>query len=645
MHTLLLLAVLGCTDKDTTASDTGGTTASDSGLTGDSGVVDADADGVPAHQDCDDSDPSVGAAFPVYEDVDGDGYGDDATETTACDVGEGWSEQGGDCDVEEATINPGAQEVCDDAGTDEDCDSLVDDADDSVDASTGSEFPVDADGDGYGDADTTVWACDEPAGTPDNTDDCNDDEASVNPDATEICDDGWDNDCDGTANGCGLYGDALIEDVAAVRYIGPEGGYTGVAMSYLGDQDGDGLPEALLGDPQHDAADNNEGIAWVVYSGATGDIDLMTQADVTLVGDVRGIAAGSSVHGLGDYDGDGIADVTLGAPSGSVGYEDQAYVIYGPVSTDGTIAGLADAMFTEQAHAGTNLDSADFDGDGASDLIVTSLTGSTRHEVSNSGAVHVITGGARWSGGAELADVSAHEFYGETSSSWLGGAGSGQDGVAAGDLNADGLPDLVMGSKNYDNYQGRGYVFLSPLPTSPTNAGDADWWMEGQGSDDTADVVAVAEDLDGDGYGDLLISEADAGRTLVFLGSDSWSGDTDSGGRDHSLYANTYPFHPGTHISTGDIDGDGQEDILLGDEYHSDYAGGAWVIYGPLTASVDLETEVGAGNIGALTGPDDARVGRAAVTGHDANGDGRDDLLLGSEYYAHTAYLVFSSGI
>jgi len=645
MQTLVLLALMtACDDKDT-ATDSGPTADTGSAATDDTGVVDADDDGVTSDQDCDDDDPEVGGPSAWYDDDDDDGYGDDATETQACEGGDGLSDVGGDCDDGDAAIHPGAAEVCDDLDTDEDCDGTVDDGDASVDSSTQGEWPVDADGDGYGDHEGPVLACDEPADTPDNTDDCDDSEASVNPGATEICGDGWDNDCDGTANGCGLYGDALVEDKAAVRFIGPEGGYTGVAMSFAGDQNGDGVEDFLLGDPQFDNPDRNEGIAWIVYGGVTGDVDLMTQADVTLTGDVRGTSAGSAVSGGGDFDGDGVADLMIGAPAGSVGYEDQAYLYYGPVTASGAVEASADAMFTEYANAGTNLDYADFDGDGADDMIVTSQTGSARQDPSYSGGVHVVLGGTRYSGGSELVDVSSHEFYGESASAWLGGAGSGQDGVDAGDVDGDGVPDLVMGSKNYDNYKGRAYLFVAPLPTSPTIASDADWIMEGQGHDDTADAVTVATDLDDDGYGDLVIGEADAGRTLVFSGSASWSGQVDSGGRDYSIYASTYPYHPGTHLSTGDLDGDGREDLILGDEYHQDYAGGLWVVYGPLTANVDLETDVASGTIGALTGPEGARLGRMAITGRDANGDGLDDILLGSEYYAHTAYLIYGEGL
>ncbi|MCB9746378.1 MAG: putative metal-binding motif-containing protein [Alphaproteobacteria bacterium] len=86
-----------------------------------------------------------------------------------------------DCDDDDPTINPGGVEVCDALDRDEDCDGLVDDADDSV-VSGFSNFWPDDDGDGYGDpAGPLVEACDAPQGYSDNDRDCDDADASRNP--------------------------------------------------------------------------------------------------------------------------------------------------------------------------------------------------------------------------------------------------------------------------------------------------------------------------------------------------------------------------------------------------------------------------------------------------------------------------------
>lgn len=97
-----------------------------------------------------------------------------------------------DCDDGDASVYPGADELCD--GVDNDCDAVVDEAD-AVDAS--SWYP-DVDGDGYGDAAAeAVVACEAPAADDmDNADDCDDTAYTSNPDAPELCADGLDNDCD-----------------------------------------------------------------------------------------------------------------------------------------------------------------------------------------------------------------------------------------------------------------------------------------------------------------------------------------------------------------------------------------------------------------------------------------------------------------
>jgi predicted outer membrane repeat protein len=163
--------------------------------TDDTGEVsgDADGDGVPRGEDCDDSDPDVGAPETWYADRDGDGWGDPSTSQVSCDEPDEFVLGEGDCDDEDATIHPDASEVCD--AVDNDCDGLSDDDDDSLDASTATYWYPDADVDGYGDYGGWVAACLAPTGYVEDATDCDDALYEVNPGATEVCDD-LDNDCD-----------------------------------------------------------------------------------------------------------------------------------------------------------------------------------------------------------------------------------------------------------------------------------------------------------------------------------------------------------------------------------------------------------------------------------------------------------------
>ena len=173
---------------------------------------DGDEDGYIGEQyggdDCNDEDPSIGphavevcdevdnncdgqidedVMTTFYSDLDGDGYGTEAEVTEACTQPAGTSSFSGDCDDDNADISPGQDEVCD--GIDNDCDDVADE---------GTKIAVfeDVDDDGYGNDDTIDAACPDavPSGWSTVGLDCNDDDSSINPDATEVCDD-IDNDC------------------------------------------------------------------------------------------------------------------------------------------------------------------------------------------------------------------------------------------------------------------------------------------------------------------------------------------------------------------------------------------------------------------------------------------------------------------
>ncbi|MCB9794199.1 MAG: hypothetical protein H6741_15905 [Alphaproteobacteria bacterium] len=191
--------------------------------------IDNDCDG--AVDDADDSlDASTGATF--YADGDGDGYGDADAALQACEAPSGAVEDSSDCDDGDATVNPGATEVCNDV--DDDCDGAVDDADDSLDVSSGASWYADSDGDGYGDAAALTQACEAPSGAVSDSSDCDDGDAAVNPAASEVCD-GVDNDCDGD-----------VDDADASLDLSTQ-------STWYDDSDGDGYGDASLSSQACDA--------------------------------------------------------------------------------------------------------------------------------------------------------------------------------------------------------------------------------------------------------------------------------------------------------------------------------------------------------------------------------------------------------
>ncbi len=149
--------------------------------------------------DCDgeiDEDPEDG--IQIFQDSDGDGFGDPDVSAVQCNAPLGWTTVTGDFDDADPSVYPGADEVCD--GKDNDGNGVVDD--EPVDGLTAY---ADQDGDGYGDTGTAVATCGLPEGMVDVPGDCDDTEPAVHPGAEEVCD-GFDNDCDGTVdNDC--YGD------------------------------------------------------------------------------------------------------------------------------------------------------------------------------------------------------------------------------------------------------------------------------------------------------------------------------------------------------------------------------------------------------------------------------------------------------
>jgi hypothetical protein len=123
-----------------------------------------------------------------YADNDGDSYGDPLVSVSNCYQPIGYVTNSDDCDDNDPAINPSAPELCD--GIDNNCDGLIDN---DINFMT---FYIDADNDGFGSSDMSITDCQVPTGYVTNDLDCDDTQASINPDAIEICDE-IDNNCDG----------------------------------------------------------------------------------------------------------------------------------------------------------------------------------------------------------------------------------------------------------------------------------------------------------------------------------------------------------------------------------------------------------------------------------------------------------------
>ena len=123
-----------------------------------------------------------------YQDLDGDGFGDVAQSIASCDSPQGYVTNSQDCDDNNPNINPDAAEACNDL--DDNCNGLIDDG------ATTQTYYQDLDGDGFGDVAQSIVSCDSPQGYVTNSQDCDDNNPNINPDATEACND-LDDNCNG----------------------------------------------------------------------------------------------------------------------------------------------------------------------------------------------------------------------------------------------------------------------------------------------------------------------------------------------------------------------------------------------------------------------------------------------------------------
>ena len=244
-----------------------------------------------ADNDCDfEVDEGVGETWHL--DIDGDGWGSPTETTLACSQPDDAVsyELAADCDDDDAAVHPDATEICNER--DDDCDEVVDEG-------TQVTFYVDFDGDGWGDLSATTEACTEPEGYSSSPGDCDDGNAAVSPDATELCND-VDDDCDGD-----------IDEPDAAD-----------ALTWYADGDGDGYGDAgnttaACDQPSHYLADNTDcdDAAAEVNPAADEICNLIDDdCDTAIDDDDTDRLESSATAWYADDDGDGygdLGDVTL----------------------------------------------------------------------------------------------------------------------------------------------------------------------------------------------------------------------------------------------------------------------------------------------------------------------------------------------
>jgi hypothetical protein len=658
----------------------------------DTGIQDVDGDGFDDSVDCDDfnaavypgateicdnqdndcndlvdDEPADGTIY--YPDNDGDYYGDVNISINACAAPSGYTYVGGDCDDTNPETHAYAPEICD--SNDNDCDSEIDEGDDqdqdgfdtvcgqdcddsndevhpeavevcdgidnncvdgsdegtAIDAIT---YYDDSDADGYGDPATALSSCEQPSNTVTDNTDCNDAEATANPDAIEIFD-GLDNDCEGSIDRISL-GDSH----AQLRGLS-NNAQTGYAVDNSADFNNDGYADLVLGATNESTINGTQsGAAYVVYGPVSGSSNL-TGADAVLLGENPTDYAGRSVAGC-DVDGDGMDDVLMGV-WGSDNTRENAgavYVYYSPFSNsapDAMIIGSAtgDAAGWSVACAG------DVDGDGFEDVIVGAPKNSAAS--SNAGAAHLVYGPIV--GNIDLYHDADATFFGEEGSDLAGGTVAG-----IGDINGDGYDDIMVGATynkgTIGNGAGAAYIVFGPV-SGFYNLSYADAKLAGTEVNAFARNVAAAGDVDGDGTVDVIVGAhgvdaggTDRGRAYLFYGP--VSGTYGLNAADTTVSGNNDNDWLGLAVAgAGDLNNDGYDDILIGapqaDNGGAD-SGAAYLFYGPVSIGNLTASDADAVFSGEAAGDNS---GWAVSGGGDVDGDAIDDLVIGARFESTSA--------
>ncbi len=332
----------------------------------------------------------------------------------------------------------------------------------------------------------------------------------------------------------------------------------GFSVASAGDVNGDGFADVIIGAHNYLSA-SGEGRAYVYQGSSSG---LSATAAWTADGDHSGAWFGASVASAGDVNGDGFSDVIVGADghSASMSYGGRAFVFLGSASGLATSSSWEFASDQDFARLGQSVASAgDVNGDGYADVIV----------------------GAPYYQSVQANEGRAYLFYGSASglvstAGWIAegqqnGAHFGTSVAPAGDVNGDGYADVIVGAPRFgldtgQHFEGRAFVYLG---SSSGLSSSAAWTVDGnQNAAGLGCSVASAGDVNGDAYGDVIVGvltygdgQLQEGRALVYLGSPAglstnfaW---TDEGDQDYANFGHSV-------ASAADVDADGRTEVLVG---------------------------------------------------------------------------------
>jgi hypothetical protein len=394
----------------------------------------------------------------------------------------------------------------------------------------------------------------------------------------------------------------------------------GSSVGTAGDVNGDGYSDVIVAASAYDNGQTNEGRVFVYHGSDTG---LATTAAWTAEGNQANAFFGSSAATGGDVNGDGYSDVIVASSAYDNGQtnEGRSFVYYGSPAGLATTAGWTAESNQANASFGSSVSSAgDVNGDGYSDVIV----GADEYDNGqiNEGRVYVYHGSA-----AGLATTAAWTGESDEANSQLGNSVA-----TAGDVNGDGYSDVVAGAWTYtggQSQEGRAVVYLGsasglePSAAWMTESDQANAWY--------GSSVASAGDVNADGYSDVIVGaqpysngETQEGRAYVYHGSATglsavadWTAESDQQGG-----------YFGFSVATaGDVDDDGFSDVVIAALYYDNGEideGRAYVYHGSVTGLASTAGWTGEGD------QTSASFGISAATAGDVNADGYSDVIVGA---------------
>ncbi len=464
------------------------------------------------------------------------------------------------------------------------------------------------------------------------------------------------------------------------------GDRSGRSVSAAGDVNGDGVDDLLIGAYRADPNGNDSGASYVVFGasgvGSSGTLELssldgnsgfvlngVTRSEGLFVGD----RSGRSVSAAGDVNGDGVDDLLIGAyradPNGST--SGASYVVFGASgvggsgtlelsSLDGSNGFVLNGVTAFDFSGGSVSAAGDVNGDGVDDLLIGAFLAGPNGNFS--GASYVVFGASGVGSGGTLELSSLDGSNGFVLNGAAAGDNSGRSVSAAGDVNGDGVDDLLIGANGADpngNYSGASYLVFGASGVGSSGTlelssldGSNGFVLNGvTGSDNSGFSVSAAGDVNGDGVDDLLIGahRADpngnrSGASYVVFGASGVgsSGTLELSSLDGSngfvLNGVTADDQSGVSVSAaGDVNSDGVDDLLIGAgvaDSNGNRSGASYVVFGAsgVGSSGTLELSSLDGSSGfvlnGVTGGD--RSGVSVSAAGDLNGDGVDDLLIGA---------------